>query len=131
MSVPRYWREIPRRTRLEAVRCSNCGTVFYPPRGRCSKCGSENLERYLLPEQGELVTFTVVRSPPKGFERSTPYVMGIIKLDDGTMVTSQITDIEPEEVNIGMRVEAVFRKVVEDGDSGIIEYAIKFRPAMD
>ncbi len=128
MSVPRYWREIPRRSRLETVRCSECGTVAYPPRGRCGKCGSNKFENYKLPEKGELVTFTIVRNPPKGFEKMPPYVVGIVKLEDGTIITSQITDVEPEDVKIGMKVEAVFRKVVEDGDSGIIQYAIKFRP---
>lgn len=77
-----------------------------------------------------MVTYTIVRNPPKWFEKVPPYVIGIVKLDDGTMVTSQITDIEPEDVKVGMAVEAVFRKVMEDGDSGIIEYAIKFRPVL-
>lgn len=130
MSVPRYWREIPRRTRLEAVRCAACGAVSYPPRARCGKCGSGEFKFYKLPENGELVTFTIVRSPPKGFEKASPYVIGIVKLEDGTMITSQITDVETEEVKVGMKVEAVFRKVVEDGDSGIIQYAVKFRPVI-
>lgn len=130
MSVPRYWREIPRRSRLEAAKCSGCGAVFYPPRGRCARCGSDSFETYRLPEKGVLVTYTIVRNPPKWFEKVPPYVIGIVKLDDGTMVTSQITDIEPEDVKVGMAVEAVFRKVMEDGDSGIIEYAIKFRPVL-
>jgi len=130
MSVPRYWREIPRRSRLETVKCSECGTISYPPRARCGKCGSSKFENYKLPEKGELITFTIVRTPPKGFEKMPPYIIGVVKLEDGTLITSQITDVEPEEVNVNMKVEAVFRKVVEDGDSGIIQYAIKFRPVL-
>jgi uncharacterized OB-fold protein len=30
-----------------------------------------------------------------------------------------------------MRVEAVFRKVREDGPSGIIQYGYKFRPVVE
>jgi hypothetical protein len=30
-----------------------------------------------------------------------------------------------------MRVEAAFRRVREDGDSGIIEYGYKFRPVIE
>lgn len=130
MSVPRYWRELPERSRFEGLRCTKCGTVSYPPRAKCLKCGSDSLIAYKLPERGRIVTFTIVRSPPKGFEKMVPYVLGVVELEDGTNVTVQITDVEPDEVRIGMPVEAVFRKVCEDGDAGIIEYALKFRPSI-
>jgi uncharacterized OB-fold protein len=129
MSIPRYWREIPKRTRFEVAKCGKCGNVNYPPRGRCDKCGSFELLPYKLPEKGKLVSFTVVRSPPKGFERLSPYLLGIVELEDGTRVTSQLTDTNPKDATIGMSVEAVFRKISEDGDAGIIQYALKFRPA--
>jgi len=128
MSVPRYWREIPERSRLEASKCTRCGNIIYPTRARCTKCGSDSIGPYQLPEKGKLLTFTVVRNPPRGFEKMAPFVLGIIELEDGARLTTQITDVMPGEVTIGMPVEAVFRKVSEDGDSGIIEYAIKFRP---
>ncbi len=60
----------------------------------------------------------------------TPYVLGVVELNDGTIITVQLTDVDPSNVTIGMSLEAVFRKVCEDGDSGIIEYAIKFRPVL-
>jgi len=129
MSVPRYWREIPERTRFEGAKCTKCNHIVFPPRGRCEKCGSEELAVYKLPTMGKLLTFSVVRSPPKGFEKLAPYLLGIVELDDGTRVTSQLTDVNPREISIGMSMEAVFRKISEDGDAGIIQYALKFRPA--
>jgi uncharacterized OB-fold protein len=128
MSVPRYWREIPERSRLEGSKCTKCGNIIYPQRARCVKCGSSSIALYQLPEKGKLLSFTVVRSPPRGFEKTMPFVLGIIELEDGTKLTTQITDVLPGEVAIGMPVEAVFRKISEDGDAGIIQYAIKFRP---
>jgi uncharacterized OB-fold protein len=128
MSVPRYWREIPERSRLEASKCTTCGNIIYPPRARCAKCGSDSIGPYQLPERGKILTFTVIRNPPRGFEKMAPFILGIIELEDGARLTTQITDAMPQEVIIGMPVEAVFRKVSEDGDSGIIQYAIKFRP---
>jgi uncharacterized OB-fold protein len=128
MSVPRYWREIPERTRFEGLKCKKCGHVIYPQKGRCDKCGGDDLAQYKLPERGKILTFTVVRSPPRGFEKLAPYLLGIVELEDGTKVTSQITDTGLRDVSIGMPVEAVFRKISEDGDAGIIQYALKFRP---
>lgn len=128
MSVPRYWREIPRRTRFEGTKCKKCGHVIYPPRGRCDRCGSDEFTSYKLPERGKILSFSVVRSPPRGFEKLAPFLLGIVELEDGTRVTSQITDAGPRDISIGMPVEAVFRKISEDGDAGIIQYALKFRP---
>lgn len=128
MSVSRYWREIPERTRLEGQKCASCGNVNYPPRARCLKCGSSALEPYKLPDKGSLISFTVIRNPPSGFERYAPYVLGLVELKDGTRITAQITDVELNDLKIGMPVESVFRKISEDGDAGIICYAIKFRP---
>ncbi len=130
MSVPRYWREMPERTRFEGAKCKKCGHIIYPPRGRCDKCGGIEFLPYKLPERGKLLSFSIVRSPPKGFERYAPFVLGIVELEDGTKVTTQITDAGPKDVSIGMPVEAVFRKISEDGDAGIIRYALKFRPAL-
>jgi hypothetical protein len=46
-------------------------------------------------------------------------------------VLSQLVDVEPVKVETGMRVEAAFRRVKVDGDSGIIEYGYKFRPIIE
>lgn len=128
MSVPRYWREIPERTRFEGEKCKKCGHVIYPPKGRCDRCGGDEFTPYKLPERGKILSFSVVRSPPRGFEKLAPFLLGIVELEDGTRVTSQITDTGPRDISIGMPVEAVFRKISEDGDAGIIQYALKFRP---
>jgi len=130
MSVPRYWRNIPLYYRLEGVKCRTCGRVFFPPRSTCPKCGSSSLEQYTLPRRGRVLSFSVVRKPPRGFEYATPYVIALIELEDGSSILSQLTDCSPEEVEIGMPVEAVFRKVREDGETGIIMYGLKFRPVL-
>lgn len=128
MSVPRYWREIPYRIRLEAKKCKLCNYVNYPPRSKCLKCGSTEFEKYILPKRGKLLSFSIIRNPPIGFDKKTPYVVGLVELEDGTRLITQITDIDINELKIGMEVEQVFRKITEDGDSGIIQYGVKFRP---
>ncbi len=46
----------------------------------------------------------------------------------GLPAASQIIDADPAQVKIGMQVEAAFRKLGEEGESGIIHYGYKFRP---
>ncbi|AKG38859.1 MAG: Zn-ribbon domain-containing OB-fold protein [Infirmifilum sp.] len=130
-SVPRAWRERQNKYRLIGGTCKDCGKTFYPYRGICPVCGSSNVEAKKLPETGTIETFSVVRTPPTEFTGQAPYVVALVRLDDGTLVPAQITDVEPEEVQVGMRVEAVFRRYREQGEKGIIEYGIKFRPVVN
>ena len=58
-----------------------------------------------------------------------PYTVALVKLDEGPMVTAQLTDVDASEVQIGMPVEMVTRKLRDDGDErGMIVYGYKFRP---
>lgn len=78
---------------------------------------------------GEIYSFTRVMDAPEGFEESAPYLVALVKLDEGPMLTAQLTDIaSPEQVQIGMRVEMVTRRIRTNGPDGIIEYGYKFRP---
>lgn len=83
-----------------------------------------------LSGHGEVYSFSTMYNVPKGFEDQKPYTIALIRLDDGPMVTAQLTDINHEEVKIGMRVEMVTRKIREDGPEGQIIYGYKFRPLL-
>ena len=128
MSVPRYWRETKYRYRLIGQICEDCGQMTFPRTGICSACSSSKLEEMGLSDTGFVVSWTVVRNPPAEFEKYSPYVVALVELNDGVRVLSQLVDVIPNEVKIGMKVEAAFRRVKEDGQSGIIEYGYKFRP---
>jgi len=76
-------------------------------------------------------SFTVMHDAPAGFENTTPYTVALVKLEEGPMVTAQLTDIGEQPVEIGMPVEMVTRKLREDGDErGMIVYGYKFRPVL-
>lgn len=71
-----------------------------------------------------------MNNAPVGFEKYSPYYVALIELDDGVILLSQLVDVTSEDVITGMRVEAIFRRIKEDGSSGIIEYGYKFRPVI-
>jgi hypothetical protein len=127
--LSRFWRESEKRYRLLGVKCGNCGRVYFPSRDICPKCHRESIgkiKEIQLSGKGEIVSFTVVHDAPTAFTRQRPYTLAIIKLDDGPMITGQIVDSDPGEVEIGKRVRSVFRRVSQEGDYGIIEYGYKF-----
>lgn len=125
MINPRYAREIPQRYRLEASRCKSCNTLFFPPRIKCSKCGSEEFIPAVLNEEGKIVTYTIIRVASEKFSLDTPYAVAIVELDDGLRLTTQICDADLNKIKIGKSVRLVFRKIFEDGVPGINCYGYK------
>lgn len=114
------------------TQCENCGKVFFPTLNICPNCRREGRPIPLaFSGKGKVYTYTVIRTPSEGFEAFTPYILGIIQLDEGAKVTSQIIDCRPEDVYIGMPVEMGFRKLKVQGKEGVICYGFKFRPTDD
>ena len=128
MSVPSYWREMPQRYRLQAAKCNKCGKVYFPPRLVCAQCGSREFDSIDLKDEGTVETFTVIRVAPSQFAMQVPYALGIVRMEDEVRLLTQITDCEPEEIEIGMPVKIEFRKISEDGEAGIIHYGYKCVP---
>jgi len=52
----------------------------------------------------------------------------MVQLEEGVRVTAQLTDVEPHEVEIGLPVEMVVRRLREYGPNGYLVYGYKFRP---
>ncbi len=125
MISARYAREIPQRYRREAAKCLGCGAVSFPPRTICPGCKGKRFEPVVLPEEGTLLTFTIIRVASDKFARHTPFAVGIVELDGGVRVTTQIADAEISSLSIGQRVRFVFRKIQEDGNAGILCYGYK------
>lgn len=81
---------------------------------------------------GVIYSYTVVQDAPEGFAEQAPYVVALVQLDEGPMLTAQITDLEPgQEPAIDDRVEMVTRKLTTEGDHGMIVYGYKFRRLLD
>jgi len=125
-TIQRVWRLKNTLLNLLASRCSVCGHVTYPPKMRCPVCGSRELREESLPREGEVLSYTIIRVPAKGFEDFTPLIIALIKLGDAK-VLAEVVDVKPEEVSVGMRVVATVRKTAQTIDGGV-PYVIKFKP---
>jgi uncharacterized OB-fold protein len=128
ISPARVWREKNARYRLEGGRCKRCGKLFYPPKTACPYCGCLEVEKTELPKRGKVLSFAIEHGVPEGFRHQAPIIVALIELENGVKVVSTLTDVNPEEVYIGMSVEATLRRIWEESDEGIIIYGIKFIP---
>jgi len=125
-SIPLYWRLKRARYNLVGSICTNCTKLFYPQRPICPDCRrSGKTEDFQFAGNGKIVSHTVIRVAPSGFEKYSPYAVAIIKLDEGVDITGQICS-DPEKVETGKRVKPVFRKIYENNPGGVIHYGIKF-----
>jgi uncharacterized OB-fold protein len=128
MIAPRIRRGMPQRYRYEAAKCSECGKIFFPPRKICSACQSRKFEQVTLSRTGKILTYTIIRVPPCQFRDEAPYAMGIVELDGGGRVTSQIVDCDFDQIHIGMNVRLEFRRIQSEGEDGVICYGYKCVP---
>jgi len=131
MEVPRHWRLKQQRYALVGEVCPHCDAKIFPPRDVCPHCGGEAKTQYAFSGKGKIYSYTVMRDAPAGYEENIPYTVAVVALDEGPMVTAQLTDLGEETVEIGMPVEMVTRKIRQDGDErGMLVYGYKFRPVM-
>jgi uncharacterized protein len=131
MEIPRHWRLKKQRYALVGEVCPHCQAKIFPPRDVCPECGGEAKTAYQFSGKGEVYSFTVMHDAPAGFEENIPYTVALVKLQEGPMVTAQLTDLGDGQVQIGMPVEMVTRKIRADGDEkGMLVYGYKFRPVM-
>jgi len=73
-------------------------------------------------------SYAQVGQAPQGF--SGPYLVAMVQLDEGIRLTAQLTDVDPEEVSVGMPAEMVVRRIREYGSNGYLVYGYKFRPLL-
>ncbi|MFQ5575704.1 MAG: Zn-ribbon domain-containing OB-fold protein [Anaerolineae bacterium] len=130
VEIARHWRLKPQRYSLIGEECPNCHGKIFPPRDVCPHCAGEAGPAFHFSGKGEVYSHTTIYNPPEGFEEQTPYTVALVKLEEGPMITAQLTDVAAAAVQIGMPVEMVTRKLAEQGDEGLILYGYKFRPRM-
>jgi uncharacterized OB-fold protein len=130
MTIPGNWRTRQQRYSLKAEVCETCGNTIFPPRDVCPHCAEQRQTWTTLSGRGEVYSYTTMYNPPAGFEEYAPYMVALVKLAEGPMVTAQLTDVDSQDVFIGMPVEMVTRKLSQEGDEGQILYGYKFRPLL-
>ena len=118
------WRDRKELLPLYGGRCPKCSTVQFPKHRVCVECSNPGgLEDVKLARRGRLFTFTndyLAESP------DPPVTHAVVDLDGGGRLYVQVTDCEPERVEIDMPLELTFRKIHEAG--GFNNYFWKARP---
>lgn len=130
MSIPTLWRTTGQRYQLAGEICPACSEYIFPPRDVCPHCTESAGPIHTLSGRGEIYSYSTMFNVPQGYQEQAPYTVALVKLEEGPIVTAQLTDVDNGKVKIGMKVEMVTRKLREEGTEGQIIYGYKFRPLM-
>ncbi|HEY5024100.1 MAG TPA: OB-fold domain-containing protein [Acidimicrobiales bacterium] len=120
------WWEAAAEHRLVVQRCTACGQMRHPPGPVCPVCRSTASEWSATEGTGTVYTYTVVRQAfIPSLADKIPYVVIAVELDgaQGLRMVSNLVDVEPEEVTVGMAVEVAWE------DMGPELAVPRFRPA--
>jgi uncharacterized OB-fold protein len=103
--------------RLVVQRCEPCGRLRHPPGPVCPTCRSGSATWLQLDGTGSVYTYTVVRQAfVPALTESIPYVVAAIELDGapGIRMVSNVVDVDPHDVEVGMRVAVVWEDMGAD-----------------
>ena len=119
-----FW-EAAKRHELVIPRCHYCNNFFWYPRPACRYCMQENWEWTPVSGKARLYTFTIVRQPQfNAFADDTPYVYGVVQLNEGVRLISNVIGCAiPEDISVDMPLEVAFDDISPDWT------LVKFRPA--
>jgi uncharacterized OB-fold protein len=109
-----FW-DAAKERRLVIQRCTECGALRHPPRPMCPRCNSLSWDAVPASGRGTVFSFVMPQHPQyPWFEY--PYVVALVELDEGTRIVTNLVDVAPEAVTIGMPVAVCF----EEFDDGLV-----------
>lgn len=102
-----HW-QAARNGRLALPYCASCRRFHWPARARCPQCRGEATWRDAS-GLGRIATFSIVRRAANPeLASDAPYAIGFVDLDEGVRLFSNVVDVKPEALRIGMRVRCKF-----------------------
>lgn len=84
----------------------------------------------LVGKSGRIVSWTVIRVPPSGFENQAPYPVAVVRLTGGKCITAQVVDCSDDDLKVGLLVKIVVRKIMSFQNEEPIPYGIKVIPVI-
>lgn len=100
-----FW-EACKNGRFLLHQCGQCGRHYWPA-SRCIEHGGEAMRWVESAGAGALHTYTIMHHSysPK-LAAKVPYVVGVIKLDEGPYFHSNVVGCAIEDVHVGMKLSA-------------------------
>ena len=125
-SLP-YW-EGCRRSELRYQICNDCGEVVFHARAACPYCLSDALRWERSAGKGVIYSFAIQQLPvDRKNPGKAPLTLGIVQLDEGFHMFTEIDSTDRNVLKIGARVSVFFDQVADD----LVLPKFKLEPAVE
>ncbi len=108
-----FW-EGTRAGELRLQRCSDCGSVYFPPRPFCPTCTSRAVEVFVASGRATLYSYVINHRPMPGFDG--PHSIAVVTLEEGPRMMTNVVGCPqtPEELVLDMPLEVHFERQNEE-----------------
>jgi uncharacterized OB-fold protein len=116
-----YWQGL-KEHELRILHCQVCGHWVHYPLAVCPRCHSFELKAEPIGGTGTVYSFTVThRQFVPGVD--PPYAVAVVEIDEepGVRMLTNLVNCYEDEIEIGMRVRAVFKDVDEQASLAFFE----------
>lgn len=107
-----FWNGL-RKQKLLIQRCKGCGRLRNPPRPMCPNCRSLEWDTIESSGRGTVYSYVMPNEPKVPFF-DYPYIVALVELAEGVRLVSNLCDIDPADVTVGMPVEACYQTFDND-----------------
>jgi len=109
-----FW-EALRGGELRLQRCAVCGALQHPPRAMCFSCRSFEFEWAPSSGRGTVYSYVVTHQPiHPALAGHTPFATVEVELEEGVRLTSNLLDVPPDEIEIGMPVRLALTRIDDE-----------------
>jgi uncharacterized OB-fold protein len=109
-----FW-QAARQGKLMIQQCQSCRRHIFYPRIICPFCFSEQITWVESTGKGKIYTFSVVQNnAPSTFIPDMPFIIAIVRLDEGVQMMTNIVGCDPSQVHCDMPVTVVFEKLNDE-----------------
>lgn len=98
--------------KLRVQQCGACKSYQVAPETFCYACGSDDIAWKDASGRGTVFSFiTVHQKYHPAFYELVPYNVSVVQLEEGPRLVTNLVDIDPHDVQVGMDVKATMRSV--------------------
>jgi uncharacterized protein len=117
-----YW-DAAAEGRLLLTKCPTCDRIIWYPKAICVDCGGVETEWIEASGQGVIYSYSVAHRGHPSYSKALPYVLAYVELAEGPRIMTNIVDVDPDSLSVGLAVTVVFH---ETGQGTALP---RFRPA--
>ena len=114
-AVSSVWFDGVAQGKLLLQRDAKTGKAQFYPRAHITGAPDREPEWFEASGQGTVYSYAVTHKAPGNWGAHAPYVIAYVELAEGPRVMTNIVDVDPAQIEVGMAVRAVFHAGKDGG----------------